>query len=357
MTTANCGVIFLVWLGVMLVMGFFNLLKKFFGSDGPHGGQGRTQSDTGSTSRGSPSRDEFQEIAKAVSSGLTVGVFCALGDGHMDSRELKLIQELKESLLEAAPADARARLRPLMDQELETSLRGVSEDRLHQACRSHSHLPEHFKGMTMQLAFKVVAADGRVDDREMACLRKVAGLLAISDETFRRLESQHLEPIRIKDLTNDNADGDKRWKALGIVPTWPKDRKLAKLNDEFQKYNARMSNLSDQSKRMECKRMLEIIAELRDELQNGPKPKPAPRPAPAPRNSDPTPKGPPASRDEVLVGIDPSLSPSAKLKLLEKEEARWKARQELQIAPAAKAKCDAALIAIGRLRNLYRTQL
>jgi uncharacterized tellurite resistance protein B-like protein len=343
----------------MLVMGIFNLLKKFFGSDGPHGGQGRTQSDTGSTSRGLPSRDEFQEIAKAVSSGLTVGVFCALGDGHMDSRELKLIQELKESLLEAAPADARARLRPLMDQELETSLRGVSEDRLHQACRSHSHLPEHFKGMTMQLAFKVVAADGRVDDREMACLRKVAGLLAISDETFRKLESQHLEPIRIKDLTNDNADGDKRLKALGIDPTWPKDRKLAKLNDEFQKYNARMSNLSDQTKRMECKRMLEIIAELRDELQNGPKPKPKPlpKPTPAPRINDSTPKGPPASRDEVLVGIDPSLSPSAKLKLLEKEEARWKARQELQIAPAAKAKCDAALIAIGRLRNLYRTQL
>lgn len=75
MTTANCGVIFLVWHGVMLVMGIFNLLKKFFGSDGPQGGQGRTQSDTGSTSRDLPSRDEFQEIAKAVSSGLTVGVF------------------------------------------------------------------------------------------------------------------------------------------------------------------------------------------------------------------------------------------------------------------------------------------
>jgi uncharacterized tellurite resistance protein B-like protein len=357
--TANCGVIFLVWLGVMLVMGIFNLLKKFFGSDGPQDGQGRPRSETSSPSRGSPSRNEFQEIAKAVSSGLTVGVYCALGDGHMDSRELKLIQELKDSLLEAAPADARAQLRPLMDQELETSLRGVSEDRLHQACRSHSHLPEHFKGMTMQLAFKVVAADGRVDDREMACLRRVAGLLAISDETFQRLESQHLEPIRIKDLTNDNADVDKRWKALGIDPTWSKDRKLAKLNDEFQKYNARMSSLSDQTKRMECKRMLEIIAELRDELQNGPKPKPkpVPKPTPAPRTTEPKPNGPPASRDEVLVGIDPSLSPSEKLKLLDKEEARWKARQELQIAPAAKAKCDAALIAIGRLRNLYRTQL
>jgi hypothetical protein len=189
----------------------------------------------------------------------------------------------------------------------------------------------------------------------MACLRKVADLLSISDETFRRLESQHLEPIRIKELTSSDNGGDNRWKALDIDPSWPKERKLAKLNDEFQKYNARMSNVSDHQKRMECKRMLEIIAELRDELQHGPKPKPVPKPAP--RTTEPKPKGPPASRDEVLVGIDPCLSPSEKLKLLDKEEARWKARQELQIAPAAKAKCDAALTAIGRLRNLYRTQL
>ncbi len=355
--TANCGIIFLIWLGVILVMGVFNLLKKIFASDNTRPTAPSGPPNVSPPPRSPASRDEFREIARAVSSGLTVGVYCALGDGHLDSRELKLIQELKDNLIDAAPADSRARLRPLMDQELEISIRGVSEDRLHQACQLHSHLPDHFKGMTMQLAFKVVAADGRVDDREMACLRKVADLLSISDEAFRRLESQHLEPVRIKELTSSDNGSDNRWKALNIDPSWPKERKLAKLNDEFQKYNARMSNVSDQQKRMECKRMLEIIAELRDELQNGPKPKPVPKPAPTPRTAEPKPKGPPASRDELLIGIDPCLSPSDKLKLLDKEEARWKARQELQIAPAAKAKCTAALIAIGRLRNLYRSQL
>lgn len=356
--TANCGVIFLVWLGVVLVMGVFNLLKKAFSSGDSQGGPSRP-SGGGSSSGGAGSESEFRQLAEAVSSGLTVGVYCALGDGHMDSRELRLIKELRDDLLNVAQEEARTRLRPLMDQELETSLRGVSEERLHRACQLHSHLPEQFKGMTMQLAFKVVAADGRVDDREMACLRRVAALLTISDETFRRLESQHLEPIRIRDLTSDSADGDKRWQALGIDPSWPKERKLEKLNDEFQKYNARMSNLSDQTKRMECKRMLEIIAELREELQTGrkPPPKPDPKPRTGAPTPDPRPKGPVASRDEVLVGVDPALSPSEKLKLLDKEEARWKARQGLQIAPAAKAKCEAALLAISRLRNLYRTQL
>lgn len=356
--TANCGVIFLVWLGILLVMGVFNLLKKLVSSgesqaapSRPHGG--------GSSSGEATLEHNAREIAEAVSSGLTVGVYCAMGDGHMDSRELRLIKELQEDLLKAAPDEIRGQLRALMDQELEMSLRGVSEERLHRACQLHSHLPEQFKGMTMQLAFKVVAADGRVDDREMACLRRVAGLLAISDETFRRLESQHLEPIRIRDLTSDSADGDKRWQALGIDPSWPKDRKLAKLNDEFQKYNARMSNLSDPTKRMECKRMLEIIAELREELQTGrkPPPRPEPRPRAGAPTPEPRPKGPVASRDELLVGVDPALSPSEKLKVLDKEEARWKARQGLQIAPAAKAKCEAALLAISRLRNLYRTQL
>ena len=354
---ADWGAILFVWLALAAIGAVIDFFKKKAASDNVP--KKSREDGTHIPTRSESAESGLKELAETISAGLTVGVYCAQGDGHVDSRELKLIHELRDGLLGAAAVEARGMLGTLMEKELQISLRGVSEERLHHACRLHSNLPEHFKGMTMQLAFKVVAADGRVDDREMECLRRVSALLGISDETFKKLESQHLEPIRIKDLANDQTSGDGRWKAFGIDPSWPKDRKLTVLNQEFQKYNARMSNISDQARRMECKRMLEIIAELREELTTGrkPPPKTATTPPPLPKPSTPRPRGPTPTRDEELIGIDPSLSPREKLSSLEREEARWKARLGLQITPAAKAKCESALQTIRRLRNVYQAQL
>jgi hypothetical protein len=104
--------------------------------------------------------------------------------------------------------------------------------------------------------------------------------------------------------------------------------------------------------------MLEIIANLREELITGRKPTPPPPPGPAATPRTPTPKpAPSGSRDEILVGVDPALSPRQKLSFLTTEEARWKGRLANQLSATAKAKCEASLQAIRRLRNVYESQL
>jgi hypothetical protein len=117
--------------------------------------------------------------------------------------------------------------------------------------------------------------------------------------------------------------------------------------------------------------MLEIIADLREELLTGRKPNrtPPPQPKPtannhaqslrhlrprAPRQTIPAPVG---SKDEILIGVDLNLPPRQKLAFIDGEEARWKGRMANQLPPAALAKCETALQAIRRLRNVYQAQL
>ena len=317
-----------------------------------------------SHSPGSNATDSKEKALMEIASSMTVGVYCALGDGNLDNRELTTLRRRKSDFVNKVPLELRTEVGVAMEAEIQRSLRGVSEERLHQACIHQRSLPDGFKVMTMDLSFEIVAADGRVETGELASLHKVARLLAISDETFKRLEDKYLKPIQLQAATSSNANPNEQERLLGIDLAWSKEQKLAQLTKEFAKYNARMQAVRDEAQRAQCRRMLEIIAALREELITGRKPAiglnqstppPLPRPsAPSPSPSIPRPVG---SKDEVFLGVDLSLSPRQKLTFLDSEEARWKGRMANQLHPAALAKCEQALQAVRRLRNVYQAQI
>ena len=339
-------------------------LKFFFGSDNQTSSSGGS---TGSPNR--PSSSSETEMLAALASSMTVGIYCALGDGNLDNREMATLRRWKDEFVKKTPPEISSKIAAAMEAEIQRSLKGVSEDYLHRSCLSQRHLPDEFKTMTMGLAFEIVAADRKVEPSEMACLQKVARLLAVSDETFKRLEEKHLKPIQLEAATSGPANASENERLLGIDPSWPKERKLAQLTSEFAKYNARMQAVTDETRRAQCRRMLEIIADLREELITGRKPNrnpmtpPTPTaqntPRPAPSTPRPTATIPPpiGSKDEILIGIDLNLPPRQRLTFLDAEEARWKGRMANQLPPAALAKCETAIQAIRRLRNVYQAQL
>jgi uncharacterized tellurite resistance protein B-like protein len=336
----------LIFLGIIAVIVALSLLNS-------------GNSTSGAPSSSSSSSD--QEAVAAIAGSMAVGLYCAHSDGNVDNREIATLRRWKSEFLAKADDAYRSRLDSAMESEINRSLSGVSESRLHEACLAQRALPDLFKGLTMGLCFEVVAADRKVEPAEMAGLQKIARLLAISDTTFRALEEKHLRPIQIAAATSGTANASEHEKLLGIDPNWTKDQKLAQLTKEFAKYNARMQAVQDPAQRAQCRRMLELIAEFREELLTGRKPTPAtPPPPPRPTgSSQPRPTIPPpvGSKDEILVGVDPSLSPRQKLAVLDAEEARWKGRQSLQLPAATIAKCEVALQAIRRLRNVYQSQL
>jgi uncharacterized tellurite resistance protein B-like protein len=339
-------------------------LKYFFGSDAQSSSGGHT---AGSSS--SRPENKANEMLEAISASMTIGVYCGLSDGNLDNRETATLRRWKEEFLKKVPREAVRLIDTGMEDEIRRSMRGVSEDRLHQACQHQKTLPAELRTMTMGLAFEIVAADKKIEPSELACLQKVARLLCVSDETYKRFEEKYLKPIQLAAATSGPVNASEHEKLLGIDPSWPKDRKLSQLTSEFAKYNARMQSVRDDEQRAQCRRMLEIIADLREELLTGRKPNrdqgPAPKPTapanprPAPSSPRPTASIPPpvGSKDEILIGVDLSQPPRQRLIFLEAEETRWKGRMTNQLPPAALAKCETALQAIRRLRNVYQAQL
>ena len=339
-------------------------LKFFFGQ------QDQTGNSAGNPSQPTPSRsNQASEMLEAVAASMTVGVYCALGDGNLDNRETATLRRWKDEFLKKVGDEAAPMIGKAMEAEIQRSLRGVSEDRLHQACLKQKSLPIELRSMTMGLAFEIVAADKKVESSELSSLQKVARLLAIPEETFKRLEDKYLKPIQLETATSGPANASEHERLLGIDPSWTKERKLAQLTSEFAKYNARMQTARDDKMRGQCRKMLEIIADLREELITGRKPNrtPAPQPRPTasstPRPAPTTPRpsssipAPVGSKDEIFIGVDLNQSPRQRLTFLEAEEARWKGRMANQLPPAALAKCETALQAIRRLRNVYQAQL
>jgi uncharacterized tellurite resistance protein B-like protein len=340
------------------------VLKSFFSS-----ATGTTPSVNPSATTQRDGSATEHDMLSALASSMTVGVYCALGDGNLDNREIATLRRWKDEFVRKTPPEVSAKIAAAMETEIQRCLRGVSEDHLHRSCLSQRQLPDEFKTMTMGLAFEIVAADRKVEPSEMACLQKVARLLAISDETFGRLEEKYLKPIQLAAATSGPANASENERLLGIDPSWPKDRKLAQLTSEFAKYNARMQSVTDETRRAQCRRMLEIIGEMREELLTGRRPTPQPSPAPKPTAHASPPRTPTTprpsasipppvgSKDEILIGVDLSQPPRQRLTFLDAEEARWKGRLTNQLPPAALAKCEAALQAIRRLRNVYQAQL
>lgn len=325
-----------------------------------------TSKETGGA-RENPHRSKAQEMLDALASSMTVGIYCAMGDGNLDNRELATLRNWKAEFVKKAPDAIAADVERAMESEIRRSLKGVSEDRLHSACVEQHSLPVEFRCMTLGLAFEIVAADHKVEPSELACLKKVARLLDVPAETYGSLEEKHLKPIQLVAATSGAANATEQENLLGIDPTWSKDRKLSKLTSEFAKYNARMQTARDDKTRAQCRRMLEIIADLREEIMTGRKPNrnPAPkptqvaqtpaRPAPKPQaNALPPPVG---SKDEILIGVNLNETPRQRLAFLDAEEARWKGRMSNQLPAAALQRCESALLAIRRLRNVYQAQL
>lgn len=311
-----------------------------------------------STNSGSsgPSDDE---MISAIATSMTVGAYCALGDGNLNNKEIETLRRWKNDFVSEIKVGVRSRIDTAMENEIRASLTGVSEQRLHTACSKLKEVGDPFKSMTMGLAFEIVTSDHKIEPSEMACLHKIARLMDISDTKFKDLEEKHVRPIQLKEATSGQSNANANEQLLGIDSSWTKEEKLAKLTSEFSKYNARMQTIRNDEQRAQCRRMLEIIAAMREELTTGRKPSPVNQTtSQASSNSTgPVIPAPVASKDELFIGINPALSPKEKITKLYEEQNRWETRMKNNLTPTAMAKCEDALQTIRRLRNLYTTQI
>ncbi|MBN1126179.1 MAG: hypothetical protein JXA82_14315 [Sedimentisphaerales bacterium] len=124
------------------------------------------------------------------------------------------------------------------------------------ACRSiaeNASIVDRYNAI--RLVLRVVAAEGNIDREQTDQLTLVAELLRIDKDKFRALAQKSL-PI------NTHRIEDIRF-LLGINETMPSEEIRRRLNDEYQKWNGRVTH-PDIEIRTQADRMLGLIAEARN---------------------------------------------------------------------------------------------
>ena len=109
----------------------------------------------------------------------------------------------------------------------------------------------------VELAYKVMAADGILHENEAIVINTTAKALGIT--------SAELEEIRDREIikfetTVDDTDIDK---FLGINPSLSKKEKCEKLKKEFIKWNSRLNSLNEGKEKENAQRMLDLIPKAR----------------------------------------------------------------------------------------------
>ena len=113
------------------------------------------------------------------------------------------------------------------------------------------------KNEAIELAYKVMAADGILHENEAIVINTTAKALGIT--------STELEEIRDREIikfetTVDDTDIDK---FLGIDPSLSKKEICKKLKNEFIKWNSRLSILDEGKEKENAQRMLDLIGKAR----------------------------------------------------------------------------------------------
>ena len=109
----------------------------------------------------------------------------------------------------------------------------------------------------LELAHKVMAADGVVDEREMKVIHKVADALGIDSKELEKIRDKQIIKLQTK-----AADVDLE-SLLGIDPSKGKTEICKKIKNEFIKWNSRMNSLSEGEEKDNAQLMLDLIGKAR----------------------------------------------------------------------------------------------
>ena len=112
----------------------------------------------------------------------------------------------------------------------------------------------------IELCLAVATAQG-VRAEDLATLQQVAEALQIEPARYRELIDKRL-PGLSADLRNE---GDLH-ALLGIDPAWDTQRTREHLMRLYDQWNSRAESLPDPARRVEAERMLELIAQAREQL-------------------------------------------------------------------------------------------
>jgi len=180
-------------------------------------------------------------------------------DGKMFNSEIHVIKSwARDNFRLSEVSDRSDRARRKLEKALDKTLAFFREGNqldIHGLCREVveiSCLPDRYE--IMEFFMQVTRAKGSVVPEELAILGDLAEWLEVEHEVFRTMMGRIL-PVAMHEVKDTEL-------VLGVTPDMDKEKARRHLNEEYSKWNARVTN-SDPEIQAQADQMLSLIAEAR----------------------------------------------------------------------------------------------
>ena len=205
--------------------------------------------------------EEGEDRKKSRALSVKIAMAVAMADGTLDDSEGATLKKwIQESVSLYENEETQKELKGLYNAALKESHKLAKEGNLalSEICKEMNEIGEMpDKIEAIELAYKVMSADGVIDKSEMEVINKVAKALDIDPEELERLRDQELVNI------SSSSSGINIEELLDIDSSWSNKEIKAHLAKEFQKWNNRLNTLEEGDERDNAQKMLDYIAEAR----------------------------------------------------------------------------------------------
>ena len=201
---------------------------------------------------------------KARSLSIQIGVAVAMSDGDMDSSEANVIKDWIVNQISSFDLKEKNKLKSLYNKAFKSSFEKAQSNVL-----DFRSIAKDLKKLNMvsceyeaiELCYKIMVADGKVDANETKTLDSLAKILSV--------KPSEVDKIREGILTGTdyqiNLPIKQQLETLGIDTSLPKYEIKQKLASEYQKWVNRY-NIVDIKKRDDVQKMIEKISKARKDI-------------------------------------------------------------------------------------------
>ena len=201
-------------------------------------------------------RQENTEQTKTLAVVLAFTVSAA--DGKLYDCEIDVIKDWARGSIDYAEISEAAskQFEKALDQTVEFFRSGHQVDS-EKICAEITDLaPVSDRYEIVELCLEVARAKGMAGAEELELLKKVSEWLEIDSDKFRTMTAKIL-PINMHEVENAEI-------VLGVTPDMDSESTRRRLNDEYRKWNARVTS-TDPDVQMQADSMLKFIAEARNQ--------------------------------------------------------------------------------------------
>ena len=207
----------------------------------------------------------YQEAAehRNETQGLLVkiGLFLAVKNGKLVDAKGEMLKGWITKALAALPEDRRGPMKNLYNAAMKEAYIDATSGSLSLSVlteRLNTIAEKSVKYEVIELCFDLTASSGGTDSEDLRQIRQIAAAFGLRLDEIEKIRDQKI--VKLKgDVSSQLSIED----LLGIEPDWATERIKKHLRDEFQKWNNRLTTLSEGEERENVQRMLNLIAQAR----------------------------------------------------------------------------------------------